>query len=127
MDETPPLRPRARPPAPADAVTDAVAEALSGGGGAPLRPEARPDGPLSVPTGVAEAATTPGALDLDRLALIGLLHGPEGPSALLRLASGAIVRVAPGEEVAGARVAGIGEDSLRLQRGGEETVLAMPG
>jgi hypothetical protein len=133
MDETtPPLRPQLRPQglqtaASEEAVTDALAEALASGGDNPLRPVARRDGNLQVPPEVAEAATTPEALDTDRMALIGLFHGPESSAALLRLASGRVVRVEAGAVVAGALVSAIGPDSLRLQRGGEETVLTIAG
>ncbi|EPX87864.1 Glutamine phosphoribosylpyrophosphate amidotransferase [Rubellimicrobium thermophilum DSM 16684] len=126
MDESTlrPLRPRIRPrdlpqAAPEGAMADAPTE--------PLRPVARSDGPVAVPPEVAEAATQPDALDPDRLALIGLFHSPGASAALVRLASGQILRVETGQVVAGAVVSAIGPDSLRLQRGGRETILTIAG
>ncbi|WP_210527795.1 hypothetical protein [Rubellimicrobium arenae] len=111
----------------------------------PLRPHLRPEGlvpepprphlrpaqlgaqPVAhVPEAVADDATQRGALALDRTSLIGLLRGPKGNHALLRLASGAVVKVQPGESVDGGRVMAIDERGLRLQRGGEVVLLTMP-
>ncbi len=112
----------------------------------PPRPHARPDDlvpepprPLERPTDLGMAghgtvppatqadATVPEAIPLDRTALIGLFHGPNGSSALLRLPSGSVVKVAAGETVDGGRVTAINEDGLRLRKGDDEIVLTMPG
>lgn len=110
------LRPKARP------AREAVAEASG-----EVRPRLRPEHLGEPPGNVASAATRRDALDLSGPALIGLFHGPDGSSALLRLFDGRIVRVARGDEVAGTRITAIAEDSLRLQRDGEEVVLTLPG
>jgi len=115
LDE--PFRPRARP-------DDLVPE--------PLRPQRRPsdlgmEDHGNVPQSVQADATVPEALPLDRTALIGLFHGPDGSSALLRLPSGSVVKVGAGETVDGGRVTAINQDGLRLRKGGEEIVLTMPG
>lgn len=91
------------------------------------RPRLRPEGLGSVPEQTQADATIPEAIPLDRTALVGLFHGPDGSSALLRLPSGSIVKVAAGERVAGGRVTAISQDGLRLQRNGEELILTMPG
>ncbi|HVG47365.1 MAG TPA: hypothetical protein VM899_04425 [Rubellimicrobium sp.] len=112
----------------------------------PLRPRARPDGlvpePLrphgrpndlgmedhgTVPQATQADATVPDTLPLDRTALIGLFHGPDGSSALVRLPSGSVVKVGAGETVDGGRVTAINQDGLRLRKGDEEIVLTMPG
>jgi Tfp pilus assembly protein PilP len=80
-----------------------------------------------VPQETQAAATVERALPLDETTLIGLFSGPEGGSALLRLPGGQVVKVATGGYAAGGRVTAIGEDSLRLQRGGRELVLTLPG
>jgi hypothetical protein len=115
LDE--PLRPRARP------------EGL-----APerLRPQGRPsnlgmEDHGDVPEVTQAGATVPDVLPLDRTALIGLFHGPDGSSALVRLPSGSVVKVAAGETVDGGRVTAISQDGLRLRKGDEEIVLSLPG
>jgi hypothetical protein len=111
------LRPRARP------------EGLAP---EPPRPHERP-GDLgmanrgTVPEAVQTDATVPEAIPLDRTALIGLFHGPDGSSALLRLPGGSVTKVAAGDTVDGGRVTAIGQDGLRLRKGGEEILLTMPG
>lgn len=118
-DDEPPLRPVARPE---DLGTDDLAQA------GPRRPEPRPEGlGATVPEETLAQATEPGALDVGETALIGLMSGPEGGAALLRLPGGAVVKVAAGAQVAGGRVTAISEDGLRLLRGGEEIILTMPG
>ena len=98
----------------------------------PLRPHGRPsdlgmEAHGTVPEAVQADATLPEAIRLDRTALLGLFHGPDGSSALLRLASGSVVKVAAGETVDGGRVTSIGQDTLRLRKDGREIVLSMPG
>ncbi len=96
-------------------------------GAAPLRPQARPDDLLpETPEQVAEDATQPQALPLDETALIGLFHGPDGGSALLRLADGRILRVSAGAEVEGGQVTAISRDTVRLRQGDRELILRMP-
>ncbi len=118
-----PLRPLARPDglAPDE---EAEATALAD---AETRPRTRPEGLGTLPEETQEAATIAEAIPLDETALIGLFNGPDGGTALVRLATGSIVRVSPGETLEGARVLAINEDGLRLQRGGRQVVLTMPG
>jgi Tfp pilus assembly protein PilP len=91
-----------------------------------IRPHARPDGLGQPSEETQEAATLAEALPMDRLALVGLFSGPEGSTALVRLPTGEIQRVAQGELVGGKRVTAISEDGLRLQNGSEQLVLTMP-
>ncbi|TNC73767.1 hypothetical protein [Rubellimicrobium roseum] len=106
-----PLRPRARP--------DALAPE-------PTRPQGRPESLGHVNSDTEAKATIPDRLPLDRTTLIGLFGAPDGNSALLRLASGKVVRVAEGAEVDGGRVLAIDEQGLRLQRGAESVLLTLP-
>ncbi|MBB5515905.1 Tfp pilus assembly protein PilP [Rubricella aquisinus] len=66
-------------------------------------------------------------LDMSDMALIGVFGLEENRRALLRLATGDFVRVAQGGVVDGWRVIAIGDDSIRLLRGGETKVLNIPG
>lgn len=91
------------------------------------RPSLRPDDLGTVPEQTQADATVPEALPLDRTALIGLFHGPDGSSALLRLPSGSVIKVAAGENIDGGRVTAISQDGLRLQKNGREILLSMPG
>ena len=116
-DPDEPLRPRVRP--------DGLAPER-------LRPQQRPsnlgmEDHGTVPEATQADATVPEALPLDRTALIGLFHGPDGSSALLRLRSGSVVKVGTGETVDGGRVTAINQDGLRLRKGDEEIVLTIPG
>lgn len=114
-----PLRPQERPASGTASLADAEPE--------PERPRLRPEGLGTVPESTQADATIPEAIPLDETALIGLLHGPNGSSALLRLPGGSVVKVAAGESVDGGRVTAINQDGLRLQKGGEVILLTMPG
>lgn len=110
------LRPQARP------------LARPAGLAEPLRPQARP-GDLSgtaEPAAVAEAATLPDALPLDRTALLGVMDGPQGRHALLRLASGEVVRAGQGDVVGRGVVTRIESDALLLWQDGAEERLTLP-
>ena len=135
MNDTAPLRPNARPdglaPEPTRPRLRPDARALPEGpldlAEAGARPRLRPDGLGTVPAETQEAATLAQAIPLDETALVGLFNSPDGGSALVRLRSGRIVRVATGETVDGGRVVAINEDGLRLQRGDRQVLLSMPG
>ncbi|KPP87152.1 MAG: Type IV pilus biogenesis [Rhodobacteraceae bacterium HLUCCA08] len=75
----------------------------------------------------AAAATVEAAVPLSETILIGVLSGPEGASALLRLASGDILRVAPGDDSRAGQVLAVGEDRVILRRPGGQQVLTLPG
>ena len=118
-----PLRPQARP----DAVSPEPTQVTVALDSDPRRPRLRPEDLGQLPESTQADATIAEALPLDRTALIGLFHGPDGGSALLRLSSGSVVKVAAGAEVAGGRVTAIGPEGLRLRKDGEEILLTMPG
>ncbi|MEM6439697.1 MAG: hypothetical protein AAF763_08415, partial [Pseudomonadota bacterium] len=93
--------------------------------------------PASVPANPAEsvAAGAPprpatgqdaGRLDLRSMALLGVVSGPEGRRALLRLPSGAVRRVSEGQEVDGWRVSAIDDISVRIVDAGRVRTLTMP-
>ncbi|RYH11249.1 hypothetical protein [Tropicimonas sp. IMCC6043] len=75
---------------------------------------------------VAKAATQEREIPLDRMALIGTFGTEEMPHALVRQSSGRIVRVTPGERLAGRQVLSIGVGEVLLGKGNGVTRLAMP-
>lgn len=128
------MRPRVRPAGVAPEPTrpllrpDNLGETqVAGSQDAEQRPHPRPEGIGTVPEQTQAEATVAEAIPLDRTALIGLFHGPDGSSALLRLSSGSIIKVAAGENIDGGRVTAISQDGLRLQKNGQEIILSMPG
>lgn len=74
----------------------------------------------------AAAASVPDALPLNELALIGVFEGPEGATALIRLATGEIVKVAPGTMIGPSQVVAIGDGAMVLARGSETSRLTLP-
>ena len=60
------------------------------------------------------------------MALIGVFGASGDRHALLRLPTGAVKRVRPGDQVQGVQVAAVGSDSVRLRSGNREAVLTMP-
>ncbi|SLN47922.1 hypothetical protein [Roseisalinus antarcticus] len=74
----------------------------------------------------ARAATEPQALDLSATALIGLIDGPEGPSALLRYRDGEIATVAPGESTPEGQVVAIDDTRVVIAQRAGQLVLTMP-
>ena len=76
---------------------------------------------------VAAHAVTPDALALDQLALIGVMHRGNTPSALLRTADGRIHKIAIGDPVNGQTTAAIADDAVTIVcPSGNQTVLKMP-
>lgn len=75
---------------------------------------------------VAAAATQKGEIRLDRMALIGTFGTETNRHALVRQASGRIVKVKMGEKVAGRRVVAIGNGEVFLRAGSGTTRLEMP-
>ncbi|WP_372884776.1 hypothetical protein [Shimia sp.] len=78
------------------------------------------------PTHVAELATQRDQLADRGLVLIGCFGTPEAPRALLRLTSGDMRSVEPGDRIAGRVVAAISADGLALVRGDTVLYLRMP-
>lgn len=79
------------------------------------------------PANVADIATEPKALDHRGLALIGVTGNAGAFRALVRLPSGRVKQVEPGEKLAAGQVVAIDETGLMLQKNGRTKRLAMPG
>jgi ribosomal protein L2 len=60
------------------------------------------------------------------MALLGVISGPQGRRALLRLPSGAVRRVSEGQEVDCWRVSAIDDVSVRIIDAGRVRTLTMP-
>jgi hypothetical protein len=99
------------------------------------RPPARPAYPkraqsppptmiVAAPPEVRAAAAQRG-LSLESTSLIGVIDARDGRRALLRTPSGGYLKVTRGDEVAGWRVNAIGQDAMRLTRGGESRTLLL--
>lgn len=64
-------------------------------------------------------------ISLEATSLIGVIDARSGREALLRMPSGDFLRVARGDQIAGWRVNAIGQDAMRLTRGGETMTLLL--
>ncbi len=72
-------------------------------------------------------ATTPDALDLYALAVIGVMDAHDGTSALLRSSRGQVARVHVGDEAFGVRITAIGDNQVLLtDRWGRTQSLVLP-
>ncbi|QFS82677.1 hypothetical protein FIU97_07685 [Roseivivax sp. THAF40] len=80
------------------------------------------------PQNVAETATQHADIDLSDIALLGVMGTEEEPTALLRLPSGKVAKVAPGTQVGNKVVAAIDHARLALAaRDGRTTWIEIPG
>ncbi|MCO6382441.1 MAG: hypothetical protein JXQ91_01270 [Vannielia sp.] len=84
-------------------------------------------GPKTGAAKAARIATTPDALDLTALALIGVVGSPTARRALLRHRNGRIESVTTGDRAAGGTVLEIGADHVTLALKGRPVTLALPG
>ena len=75
---------------------------------------------------VAKAATDRNELKLRDINLIGVFGSPSQRRALVRLPSGRLVKVKPGDRLDGGQVAAIGQSALRYVKRGRNIVLEMP-
>ncbi len=72
-------------------------------------------------------ATVPEALDLNTLAVIGVMDAHDGMAALLRSSNGQIARVSVGDEAFGVQITAIGDTQVLLtNRWGRTQSLALP-
>lgn len=78
----------------------------------------------ATPAHVAKLATT--QTRLDTLALIGTFGSDKKPGALVRLASGKITRIKPGDMVGGRKVVSIMQAKVKLAGAGGKKVLRLP-
>ncbi|QPM89308.1 amidophosphoribosyltransferase [Pseudooceanicola algae] len=74
-------------------------------------------------------ATERGQLPGGGITLVGTLTSPRGPEAFLRMSNGRIRKVSTGDRLGlgGPQVVAVGDGQVRLQRGGKEEFLVMPG
>ena len=91
---------------------------------AAVRRQAAPNIPQNA--NVARQATVRNQINLSRMNLIGVFGSPSNRRALVRLSNGRLQNVKVGDRLDGGRVAAIGEDQLRLTKGGRNIVLEMP-
>jgi len=75
----------------------------------------------------ADHATQSAQLALSELTLLGVFGPGDGQRALMRLASGRVRQVGPGDRIGGATVKGIDTDRITLVRLGRDVVLEIPG
>ncbi|MHA6323474.1 amidophosphoribosyltransferase [Roseivivax sp. CAU 1753] len=82
----------------------------------------------ATPENVAETATTHADIDLSVIALLGVMGTEDAPTALLRLPSGEVAKVAPGSQVGNRQVAAIDKTRLALAaRDGRTLWIEIPG
>ena len=113
--------PQAQPqPQPQQQTASAAAEAQS-------EPEVENVAPaLPTNASVAKQATTVDALNLSRVALLGIFGTASGRYAMIRQPTGGVKRVVVGDSIDGGRVAAISENALQYQKGGRMVTLSMP-
>jgi hypothetical protein len=73
-----------------------------------------------------QAAPAAAAGGSGNISLIGVFGASNQRHALVRLPNGSVQRVRPGETVAGAQVAAVGADNVRLRTNGGDRVLRLP-
>ncbi len=76
---------------------------------------------------VTETATRTNAINLRKLALLGVMHAADGGAALLRHPDGRVARLVVGEHVGKWRIGAIGDTHVVLIRNGEGATLHLPG
>ncbi|SFE18707.1 pilus assembly protein PilP [Roseivivax sediminis] len=79
------------------------------------------------PDQVARTATTEAPLNLREITLLGTSGTQDAPTALVRLPSGKVARVARGSRIGRSEVAAIEETRLALVRGGRARWIEIPG
>ena len=90
-------------------------------------PEAEAPAPnLPTNASVAKQATVKDALNLSRVALIGIFGSANGRYAMIRQAGGGIRKVVVGDTIDGGRVAAISATALQYQKGGRMVTLSLP-
>ena len=90
-------------------------------------PEAEAPAPrLPTSASVAKQATTKDALNLSRLALLGIFGTASGRYALVRQPGGGVKKIVVGDTIDGGRVAAITASAVQYQKGGRMLTLALP-
>ena len=131
-------KPAARPSGMDQAVEAAVAAAVRASGPEPqqdanLAPEAQDEPEVeaaapSLPTNasVAKQATVKDALNLSRVALLGIFGTSSGRYAMIRQPGGGVKKVVVGDTLDGGRVAAITATAVQYQKGGRMVTLSLP-
>ncbi|MBI1219130.1 MAG: hypothetical protein GC186_11335 [Rhodobacteraceae bacterium] len=135
-------RPKGLAPTVQASANTGVAAALAAAGPATAaQPAAKPAAPaadsepepVSAPmpglpsnASVAKESTVNGAINLNRINLIGVFGTTSDRSALVRMPGGKVVRVQVGDTLDGGRIAAIGEDTLYYVKNGQNVQLKMP-
>ena len=82
--------------------------------------------PVPTNASVAKQATVKDALNLSRLALIGIFGSASGRYALVRQSGGGVKKIAVGDTIDGGRVAAISATEVQYQKGGRMVTLSLP-
>ena len=111
----------------ADPQPEAQAETASAAPEEQAEPEVEAPAPdLPTNASVAKQATTKNALNLSKVALIGIFGTSSSRYAMIRQAGGGIKRVKVGDTIDGGRVASITATELVYQKGGRMVTLTLP-
>lgn len=80
----------------------------------------------STPQNVAKIATKTDAIEMSGMSLLGTMVEASGPKALLRLSTGQVRKVAPGDRVGLAQIRAIGAGMVQVTGLGGTDTLTMP-
>jgi hypothetical protein len=132
-------KPAARPSGMEQAVDAAVAAAVQApepepeqkAAAAAPEADAEPEVESAVPrvpsnASVAKQATTKGALNLSRVALLGIFGTSSGRYAMIRQPGGGVKKIRVGDTIDGGRVASITATAVEYQKGGRMVTLSLP-
>ena len=124
-------RPSARPAAIAASAATSASPEIAPQAATPAAPAtpvvARSTGPqLPTTASVARAATTPDAIAMRRLSLIGVYGTQTKRRALVRMPTGRFEKVKVGDRLDGGVVQAISEDALLYVKGRKQIVIALP-
>ena len=132
-------KPAARPSGMDQAVDAAVAAAVQAADPEPVvqtaslapeeqsEPEAEAAAPrLPTNASVAKQATTKDALNLSKVALLGIFGTASGRYAMVRQPGGGVKKVGVGDTIDGGRIAAISATAVQYQKGGRMLTLTLP-
>jgi Tfp pilus assembly protein PilP len=104
-----------------------VAPAASAAPEAQSEPEVK-TAARSLPTNasVARQATTKNALNLSRVALLGVFGTASGRYAMVRQPGGGVKKVVVGDRLDGGQIAAITTNAVQYQKGGRVVTLSLP-
>ena len=130
-------KPAARPSGMEQAVDAAVAAAVQAPepqeqvAGAAPEADAEPEAGSVVPrlptnASVARQATTKNALNLSRVALLGIFTSSSGRYAMIRQPGGGVKKVVVGDKIDGGDIAAISATAVEYRKGGRMVTLSLP-